>query len=274
MKTHNSKNKFLVSQKSYSLTKINPYFNNPSNYLPFRYKDPSFKLKYKGLLMQKDLYILNLMKNNLNTNSLRTSDISNRRDFYKIEQQIEVANKKELFLPKENTKKKLYESYSDYIKSLIKTKFFLLNNNENNLKTINSDNNAKKYINFKTSFRKEVNQKKLEKWDNIKKRYKEKENLLQKCKSNINLDNYKKNLKNILKDCKINIDENQNNRENSNVINCYSSDKKYHVKSRNEKNIKYKKKFIKINVGFLLKKNKTEKIISKTDKCLPNINFL
>ena len=45
------KNKFRIKSKSLSLSKINPYYDNKENYLPYKYKDPSFKTQYNGPLM-------------------------------------------------------------------------------------------------------------------------------------------------------------------------------------------------------------------------------
>ena len=49
-----NKNKFEANTKSFSLTKINPYLTNKSNYLTYLYSYPSFKKTYKGHLLQKD----------------------------------------------------------------------------------------------------------------------------------------------------------------------------------------------------------------------------
>ena len=66
IKSYKNKDIFKENLKSISLHKINPYYENKSHYLPYKYIDPSFKTKYNGPLIQKDLYILNLINNRIN----------------------------------------------------------------------------------------------------------------------------------------------------------------------------------------------------------------
>jgi hypothetical protein len=88
-------NMFKINSKSLSLTKINPYYQRKDNYLPYKYKDPSFKTKYNGLLMQKDFYLFNLMKNHLKkTISYKNN---NQKNLPLIESHpIEVSKKKRI----------------------------------------------------------------------------------------------------------------------------------------------------------------------------------
>lgn len=55
MKKVGGNNIIKVNSKSLSLSKINPYYQNKDHYLPYKYKDPSFKTKYNGLLLKRFL---------------------------------------------------------------------------------------------------------------------------------------------------------------------------------------------------------------------------
>ena len=80
IKNYRNKDKFKEYAKSISLHKIKSYYENRSHYLPYKYIDPSFRNKYKGPLMQKDLYILNLINNRINKRKklLNNSKLKNK----------------------------------------------------------------------------------------------------------------------------------------------------------------------------------------------------
>ena len=130
--SYNKKNKFYSTAKSVNLSKINPYYENKDHYLPYRYTDPSFKTKYKGPLMQKDLYILNLMNNHLCKNFNKTVKNFSRKSQPKTQSSSilssNVANLKELvFNSEELRKKQIMDDYSKYISSILKSNFFSFN---------------------------------------------------------------------------------------------------------------------------------------------------
>ncbi len=122
------KNKFEVNAKSFSLTKVNPYYDDKAHYLPYRYKDPSFKKKYDGPLMQKDLYILNLMNNRFNASSDKYT-FKNRKNLPFINtNQIEISSKKDIvFNSTEYYKNQRRDEYINYSFDKLKKKFFYIN---------------------------------------------------------------------------------------------------------------------------------------------------
>ena len=120
-----NKNKFEINSKSISLTKLNPYYENKDHYLPYRYSDPSFKLKYNGPLMQKDLYLLNLMNNHFNASSSKKYDYKPNLPLIQSTQ-IDISKKKDIvFEPLEYYKTKNSEIKTNYAFSLLKKKIFL-----------------------------------------------------------------------------------------------------------------------------------------------------
>ncbi len=130
IESYKDRNKFKENKKSISLHKINPYYENKSHYLPYKYTDPSFKTKYKGLLIKKDLLILNLINNRINKKKL----LLNNKDKLKNKTQIHnklspnIAITRELVLnTAELEKKKAKQDYYQYMTSLIKNKFFDFN---------------------------------------------------------------------------------------------------------------------------------------------------
>ena len=132
IKKYKNKNKFKENVKSISLRKINPYYENKSHYLPYKYTDPSFKIKYKGPLMQKDLYILNLIDNRINKKKSFLNNSNNNK--FKNKNQVcpklspNIAVTTELiFNSDEIDKKKANADYLGYITNLIKNKFFNFN---------------------------------------------------------------------------------------------------------------------------------------------------
>ena len=98
-------NIFKISPKSLSLSKINPYYQNKEHYLPYKYKDISFKTKYNGLLLQKDFYLFNLMKNHLKKEISYKNIIKKALPLIESHP-IEVSKKTELVLNSEDFKKK------------------------------------------------------------------------------------------------------------------------------------------------------------------------
>ena len=128
-KSFKNSNKFKVNIKSISLTKINPYYENKSHFLPYKYTDPSYKKKYKGPLMKKDLYLLNFINNRinkrkflLNNNEEKEKSAISNNLFSNI-----AVNKELTFNSNEIEKKKAKADYSNYMTSLIKQKFFDFN---------------------------------------------------------------------------------------------------------------------------------------------------
>jgi hypothetical protein len=180
-------NMFKINSKSLSLTKINPYYQRKDNYLPYKYKDPSFKTKYNGLLMQKDFYLFNLMKNHLKkTISYKNN---NQKNLPLIESHpIEVSKKKELVFNSEDFKKKqIINEYRKYAFSKLKKEFFsfnpvtsksdMMNYRKAKFKNIptyreNVRYNPKMFI---LNFKKQINQNNFKRWEKIKQEYELKE---------------------------------------------------------------------------------------------------
>lgn len=66
------------SHRSVSLKKFNPYITKQS-FFPYKYKDPSFTTKFKGLTLQKDFFLQTLLNNRLNNNTRSTKMIKFKR---------------------------------------------------------------------------------------------------------------------------------------------------------------------------------------------------
>ena len=181
------KNKFKINSKSLSLTKINPYFNNKENYLPYRYKDPSFKTEYNGPLMQKDYYIVNLMNNRLKkVNSYKKINKDNLPFIQSTP--IEVSKKTDLvFNSAEYEKQKIIKEYAKYAFYQLKRHFFCFN-------PISSKNDLINYRRakfkgkplykekirynpklFMVNFQNNINQNNYKNWERIKEEYELKE---------------------------------------------------------------------------------------------------
>ena len=180
-------NIFKISPKSLSLSKINPYYQNKEHYLPYKYKDISFKTKYNGLLLQKDFYLFNLMKSHLKKKI--SYKIINKEDLPLIESHpIEVSKKTELVLNSEDFKKKqIINEYRKYAFSKLKKEFFsfnpvasksdMMNYRRAKFKNIptyrqNVRYNPKMFI---LNFDKQINQKNFKNWERIKQEYELKE---------------------------------------------------------------------------------------------------
>ena len=185
------KNKFIENKKSISLHKINPYYENKSHYLPYKYIDPSFKLKYKGPLMQKDLYILNLFNKRINKKNILINDnkIKNKTQLLsKLTPNIAITS--ELVLNNaEIEKKKVKEDYSNYMTSILKKKFFSFNP----IKSKNKLIEYRKYINkniptykgkprklksnyYFNIFKQKMREQAYKSWNNLNEKYIQREN--------------------------------------------------------------------------------------------------
>ena len=184
MKKVEGNNMFKINSKSLSLTKINPYYQSKDHYLPYKYKDPSFKTKYNGFLMQKDFYLFNLMKNHLKKRVSYKNN--NQKNLPLIESHpIEVSKKTELVFNSEDFKKKqIINEYRKYAFSKLKKEFFnfnpvtsksdMVNYRRAKFKNIptyrqNVRYNPKMFI---LNFKKQINQKN---WERIKQEYELKE---------------------------------------------------------------------------------------------------
>ena len=146
---YNNKNKFKENTKSISLVKLNPYYEDKAHYLPYKYADPSFKIRYKGPLMQKDLYILNLMNNRIN----KRKNLSNKKNEFKNRTEINqklspnvCITTEIIFNSKEIEKKNALDDYSNYITNLLKKKFF----------NFNPVKSKEKYIKFREYLYKDI----------------------------------------------------------------------------------------------------------------------
>ena len=180
-------NKFIIKSKSLSLSKINPYYENKDNYLPYKYKDPSFKTQYNGPLMQKDYYILNLMKNRLKkVSSYKSMDKEELPLIQSIP--IEISKKTDLvFNSGEIEKQKLLKEYTKYAFIKIKNNFFnfnpvsskndMINYRKCKFKGIPLYKEKIKYNPklFMMNFQKQINQNNYKNWDKIKEEYEKKE---------------------------------------------------------------------------------------------------
>ena len=180
-------NIFRINSKSLSLSKINPYYQNKDHYLPYKYKDPSFKTKYNGLLMQKDYYLFNLMKSHLKK---RIPYKNNKeKDLPLIESHpIEVSKKTELVFNSEDFKKKqIINEYRKYAFSKLKKEFFNFNPATSKSDMVNYRRAKFKNIpNYKQNVRynpkmfilnikKQINQNNYKNWERIKQEYELKE---------------------------------------------------------------------------------------------------
>lgn len=187
MKKVEGNNMFKINSKSLSLTKINPYYQGKDHYLPYKYKDPSFKTKYNGFLMQKDFYLFNLMKNHLKKRVSYKNN--NQKNLPLIESHpIEVSKKTELVFNSEDFKKKqIINEYRKYAFSKLKKEFFnfnpvtsksdMVNYRRAKFKNIptyrqNVRYNPKMFI---LNFKKQINQKNYKNWERIKQEYELKE---------------------------------------------------------------------------------------------------
>ena len=122
------KNKFEVNAKSFSLTKLNPYYEDKAHYLPYRYKDPSFQKNYNGPLMQKDLYLLNLINNRFNVSSDKYSFKTKKNLPLINTNPIEISSKKDIvFNSTEYYKNQKPDKYINYSFDKLKKKFFYIN---------------------------------------------------------------------------------------------------------------------------------------------------
>ena len=182
-----NKNKFEINSKSISLTKLNPYYENKDHYLPYRYSDPSFKLKYNGPLMQKDLYLLNLMNNHFNASSSKKYDYKPNLPLIQSTQ-IDISKKKDIvFEPLEYYKTKNSEIKTNYAFSLLKKKFFyvnpvllkkqLIDYRKNRFKGINVSQDKAKYNpnKYGLNFQKQVIENNYKNWEKIKEKHLKKE---------------------------------------------------------------------------------------------------
>ena len=187
MKTFN-KNKFGINPKSFSLTKINPYYEDKTHYLPYRYSDPSFKDKYNGPLMQKDLYLLNLMNNHFNSSSDKYNFKSRPNLPLLQSNPLEISSKKDIvFNSTEYYKNQREDKSTNYSFSKLKRKFFYINPVLLKKQLINYRNCKFKGIplyqdkmksspkQFMINFQKKVNENNFLNWEKIAKKYKENE---------------------------------------------------------------------------------------------------
>ena len=181
------KNKFNIKSKSLSLSKINPYYENKENYLPYKYKDPSFKTQYNGPLMQKDYYILNLMNNRLKkVVSYKSID----KDELPLIQSIpiDISKKTDLvFNSTEIEKQQILKEYTKFAFTKLKKKFFnfnpvsskndMINYRKCKFKGIPIYKEKIKYNPkiFMMNFQKQINQNNYKNLEKIKEEYEKKE---------------------------------------------------------------------------------------------------
>ena len=178
---------FKINSKSSSLSKINPYYENKEHYLPYKYKDPSFKTQYNGLLLQKDYLILNLMKNRLK--KVISYKKMSKKDLPTIyNSPIEISKKTDLvFNSAELEKKKFVKQYAKFIFSKIENKFFNFNPVLSRNDMINYRKNKNKGYNtyrqpmkhnpktFIADFKRQINQRNYQNWEKIKQEYEQRE---------------------------------------------------------------------------------------------------
>ena len=178
------RNKFKINSKSLSLTKINPYFENKENFLPYKYKDPSFKTQFNGLLLQKDFHLLNLMNN-------RLKKVTSYKDIYKRQlpqiQSSEISKKKDIvFNSAEYERKQIINEYAKYVFSKLKKDFFnfnpytsrngLINYRKNISKGFRTDRNKNYNPNkFIMDFQRQIHQNNYRNWEKIKEEYEQRE---------------------------------------------------------------------------------------------------
>ena len=181
------KNKFKIKSKSLSLSKINPYYDNKENYLPYKYKDPTFKTQYNGPLMQKDYYLLNLMNNRLK--KVITYKSLDKDELPLIQSKpIEIYKKTDLiFNSAELERQQLIKEYTKFAFSQLKRSFFnfnpvsskndLIKYRKNKFKGIPIFKEAIRYNpkTFMMNFQKQINQNNYQNWEKIKEEYEKRE---------------------------------------------------------------------------------------------------
>ena len=181
------KNKFKIKNKSISLTKLNTYYDNKENYLPYKYKDASFKTQYNGHLMQKDYYIMNLMNNRLKKFSYNKSTNNNELPLIQSSP-IEISKKTDIvFNSSEFEKQQLIKEYTKYAFTKLKKEFFNFNPVTSKNAMIRYRKNLFKGIPggvekvrynpklFLRNFQKQINQNNYKNWEKIKEEYEKKE---------------------------------------------------------------------------------------------------
>ena len=181
------KNKFKIKPKSLSLSKINPYYDNKENYLPYKYKDPTFKTQYNGPLMQKDYYLLNLMNNRLK--KVIIYKIMDKDELPLIQSKpMEVYKKTDLaFNSAELERQQLIKEYTKFAFSKLKRNFFrfnpvssktdLIKYRKNKFKRVPGFKEAIRYNpkTFMMNFQSQINQNNYQNWENIKEKYEKRE---------------------------------------------------------------------------------------------------
>ena len=181
------RNKFNINTKSLSLSKINPYYDNKENYLPYKYKDPSFKTQYNGPLMQKDFYIINLMNNRLKkVFSYKSMDKNELPLIHSTP--IEISKKTDLvFNSAEFEKQQLIKEYTQFAFTKLKRSFFSFNPVSSKSDMINYRKCKFKGIPiykekirynpkvFMMNFQNQINQNNYKNWEKIKEEYEQKE---------------------------------------------------------------------------------------------------
>ena len=178
-----NKNKFEVNSKSCSLKKINPYYEDKRHYLPYRYSDPSFKKNYNGPLMQKDLYLLNIMNNHFNSPSEKFSFKTNPNLPLISSNPVELSTKKDIVFNSTEYYNNLREDLStNYAFNKLKRKFFyfnpvllkeqLINYRKCKFKGIPVNQDKLKYNpkTFFINFQKQVNENNFLNWEKLKKK--------------------------------------------------------------------------------------------------------
>ena len=180
------KNKFEANPKSFSLTKINPYYEDKTHYLPYRYSDPSFKKEYKGPIMQKDLYLLNLMNNHFNSSSNQFT-FKNKQNLQLLNTNpIELSSKKDIvFNSTEYYNNQREDISTNHAFSKLKRKFFyfnpvilkeqMINYRKCKFKGIPLYQDKLKYNpkTFLINFQKKVNENNFLNWEKLKKNHDE-----------------------------------------------------------------------------------------------------
>ena len=196
-----NKNKFEINAKSFSLTKLNPYYLDKTHYLPYRYKDPSFKIKYNGPLMQKDLYLLNLMNNHFNISSDKYT-LKTKQDLPLINSNpIEISSKKDIIFDlTDYYKNQKSDEFTKYSFDKLKKKFFFINPvllkkqlidyRKSKFEGTPTYQNKVKYNSktFLINFQKQVNENNFLNWERIKKIH-----LLKEMKLGSSLEKYHDN---------------------------------------------------------------------------------
>ena len=181
------KNKFKIKSKSLSLSKINPYYDNKENYLPYKYNDPTFKTQYNGPLMQKDYYLLNLMNNRLK--KVITYKSIDKDELPLIQSKpLEIYKKTDLvFNSAELEREQLIKEYTKFAFTQLKRSFFsfnpvaskndLIKYRKNKFKGIPAFKETIRYNpkTFMMNFQKQINQNNYQNWEKIKEEYEKRE---------------------------------------------------------------------------------------------------